>query len=151
MKKIFLKRGAEISFTWDSWVCQGNYERQYIACTGHALTDTFEMLRACLFVKRIKGIVARTHILIPCGRFRPANNQRFRAPSSGISVLCTQFSYLVTANFSFFRYILNCIAGTCVLSCSNSISIRIRFAFDNFWLDSIRIRFDKKTPFEFHL
>jgi hypothetical protein len=55
MIKLFVDGGAEFSFTWDAWSCQGNLERQFIACTGHALNSNFDMLCACMFVKRITG------------------------------------------------------------------------------------------------
>lgn len=55
MTELFVKGGAEFSFTWDAWSCHGDLERQFIACTGHALSSDFVMLRACLFVKRIQG------------------------------------------------------------------------------------------------
>jgi hypothetical protein len=55
MNQLLSVGDVEFSFAWDAWSCQGNLERQYIACYAHALTGDFHMIRCCIFVKRIRG------------------------------------------------------------------------------------------------
>lgn len=85
MKKTFADGGAVFSFAWDAWSCEKDLARQYLACYGHALTEDFRMLRACLFIKKIAGhyiFILLHHIdrLI-----RTSNYQRFgRTPHTAI-------------------------------------------------------------------
>jgi hypothetical protein len=62
---MFVEGGAEFSFAWDAWSCQNDLSRQYLACYGHALTESFEMLRSCLFVVRIQGFKILMFVTVP--------------------------------------------------------------------------------------
>lgn len=55
MRKLFVEGDAVFSFAWDAWSCEGDLQRQYLACHGLALTEDFRMLRGCMFIKRITG------------------------------------------------------------------------------------------------
>jgi hypothetical protein len=57
---------STFSFTWDAWSCCGDFAREFIAASGHCINSKWELLRCCLFVKRIFGLLVSFFLLTSC-------------------------------------------------------------------------------------